>query len=201
MSTHVEVDSCSIDNSRYPYRYRLMSIFANVEACRFDFDSDHCRLLSMSVLINVDSCRCQFWPITAHVDDGSSRCRQLLLSTLSVWSSAVNPVDSRNLLWSKVRAYCLRFLALDVNYTNSVPFYWPRGNYNLGPSYTTILLFWCIFNIQCNINHIIMAACFVVASFKHFGCVWQPSNSRLLDGDRSMSWVWINSSIVHSYVV
>ena len=67
------------------YRFLPMSKHVNVE-------SNHCRL--MSVLVNVESLR---WPNTAHVDDGSSQCRQLLLSTLSTWSGAVNPVDSCNL--------------------------------------------------------------------------------------------------------
>ena len=92
MSTHV--DSCQRRFMFMPtrfnididhYRFLPMSKHVNVE-------SNHCRL--MSVLVNVESLR---WPNTAHVDDGSSQCRQLLLSTLSTWSGAVNPVDSRNL--------------------------------------------------------------------------------------------------------
>ena len=92
---------------------RFMSIPSNVGACRFRFmfmptrfniDIDYCRFLPMSKHVDpmstlsiVDLYRCRFWSMSTHVDDGSSRCRQLLLSTLSAWSGAVNPVDSRNL--------------------------------------------------------------------------------------------------------
>ena len=67
-----------------------MSIFANVEACR-------CQIYSLSTYVDFGYGQCRRITMPALANYGSRRCRQLLLSTLSTWSGAVNPVDSRNL--------------------------------------------------------------------------------------------------------
>ena len=142
-SIHVHADS-------FQKWYRLLSTFPMSK----HVESNHCRLTSISVMVNVDSLRCQLWPITAHVDVDNCYCRhsvhrvvqriQLILATSST-------LRLGRWIWITRRPS---------------PSHWPRGNYKLGPTYTTILLFWCIFNIHCNIDHITLAAGHGVVSFK-----------------------------------
>ena len=203
-----------------------MSIPSNVDACRcrfmvmptrFNIDIDYCRVLPMSkhldpmsTLTIIDLYRCRFWSTSTHVDVSSG---QLRLMSMAVQVD----VDNGNcrhsvhgvVQWIQLILVTSCDLRLGPTAYDSLRWMWitrrPTPSHFIGqeeiigPTYTTILLFWCIFNIHCNIDHIIMAACFVVASFKRFGCVSDTLQIRayLTVTDR---WVWINSAIVHSYV-
>ena len=173
MSTHV--DSCQRRFMFMPTRFKI-----DIGYCRFlpmskhvEVVSNHCRLTSISVMVNVDSLRCQLWPITAHVDVDNCYCRhsvhrvvqriQLILATSST-------LRLGRWIWITRRPS---------------PSHWPRRNYKLGPTYTTILLFWCIFNIHCNNDHIAMAACYMIASIKRLSFVCVSLHIlRAYNGDR-----------------